>query len=68
MPLLQKENEAHRKALKGGAFKLNMHPTTYFDGNPFKSDRPLPPAKSEKSAKPDVKPFRPSHPGKKVNN
>lgn len=27
------------KARKGGAFKLNLSPKAYFDGNPYKSDR-----------------------------
>ncbi|XP_013386617.1 UPF0602 protein C4orf47 homolog isoform X2 [Lingula anatina] len=64
--LQKRENEAHRKALKGGAFRLNMHPKAYFDGNPFMSDRPLPPAKKGVSKPPDVKPFRPSNPPKKA--
>lgn len=63
--LTKKEQEAHRKALKGGAFKLNMHPQSYFDGNPFKSDVPLPPMKSASSQKSDLKPFKPSSPAKK---
>ena len=53
--------------MKGAAFKLNMHPNAYFDHNPFKSDKPLPPAKSASSGKSDVKPFRPSNPGKQVH-
>ena len=24
---------------KGGAFKLNLHPRAFFDGNPYKSDK-----------------------------
>ena len=62
----QKENEHHRKAMKGAAFRLNMHPTSYFDSNPFKSDKPLPPAKAPSSTKSDIKPFRPSNPGRQV--
>ena len=53
--------------MKGGAFKLNMHPKAYFDGNPFMSDKPLPPVKKLPSEKKDVKPFRPSHPAKSVS-
>ncbi len=53
--------------MKGGAFKLNMHPKTYFDGNPYASDKPLPPVKSPVKEKRDVKPFRPSHPAKSVS-
>ena len=62
----QKENEYHRKAMKGAAFRLNMHPTSYFDGNPFKSDKALPPPLEPSRTKSDVKPFRPSNPGKHV--
>jgi len=36
---LQKEMEGSLKARKGGAYKLNLHPKAYFDGNPYKSDR-----------------------------
>lgn len=52
--------------MKGGAFKLNMHPTDYFDENPYRGDRPLPPAKKQSDHKIDVKPFKPSSPGKNV--
>ena len=31
--------EGSLKARKGGAYKLNLHPKAYFDGNPYKSDR-----------------------------
>lgn len=60
----KKENEHHRQALKGGAFRLNMHPKNLFDENPFKSDKALPPAKAKPGKGPDVKPFKPSSPGK----
>ena len=53
--------------MKGGAFKLNMAPKEYFDENPFRSDKPLPPAKKLPSAKETAKPFRPSNPGKIVS-
>ena len=66
--ILQKENDAHRKSLKGGAFRLNMHPKSTFDENPYRSDRPLPPAKKADSKKLDVKPFKPSSPGKQVRS
>ncbi|KAK7112170.1 cilia-and flagella-associated protein 96-like isoform X2 [Littorina saxatilis] len=55
----------HKGSLKGGAFRLNMHPTEYFDGNPFRTDKALPPVRKTASAEPkDVKPFKPSSPGK----
>jgi len=60
----KKDNAHHRAALKGGAFKLNMHPNAYFDENPYRGDRPLPPVKKQGDRKLDVKPFKPSSPGK----
>ncbi|XP_052814458.1 UPF0602 protein C4orf47 homolog isoform X1 [Mya arenaria] len=65
--LNRKEIAAHKNATKGGAFKLNMHPRAYFDGNPYNSDKL---AKRSSSAtlpskKDDSKPFKPSSPGKK---
>ncbi|XP_033127385.1 UPF0602 protein C4orf47 homolog [Anneissia japonica] len=63
-----RELEEHRKAMKGGSFKLNMHPKAYFDGNPYASDRPLPPLKANKQSteKKGVHPFKPSSPAKKI--
>ncbi|XP_050394507.1 UPF0602 protein C4orf47 homolog isoform X2 [Patella vulgata] len=62
----RKEIEIHRKSVKGGSFKLNMHPQAYFDHNPYKSDKNLPPLRKVSSAgKRDLKPFKPSSPGKK---
>lgn len=54
------------KVRKGGAFRLNLHPKTFFDGNPYKSDKPLPPIKESKSNKAIVKPFKQSSPGKEI--
>ena len=68
IPLLQKENQNHRQALKGGAFRLNMHPQSYFDGNPYRSDKPLGPPKKEGSTVKDIKPFKPSSPAKAVRS
>lgn len=61
----KKENESHRKALKGGAFKLNMHPKSFFDENPYRTDKPIPPGKPKSDKLADIKPFKPSSPGKK---
>ena len=44
-----------------------MAPKTYFDENPYKNDRPLPGAKKGESRKEDLKPFKPSSPGKVVS-
>jgi len=52
---------------KGGAFRLNMAPRVYFDENPYKNDKPLPPAKKAFEKKLDLKPFKPSSPAKLVN-
>jgi len=62
--LVKRENDSHRKNLKGGAFKLNMSAQSYFDSNPYRSDRPLPPVKKGDGKGPEVKPFKPSSPGK----
>jgi len=63
---VQRENEAHRKLTKGGAFRLNMAPRDYFDENPYKNDKPLPPARKSADKKLDLKPFKPSSPSKMV--
>lgn len=63
---MKKEVAQHKASMKAGAFRLNMHPQDYFDGNPYRSDKPLPPVKKPLSAGPkDLKPFKPSSPGKK---
>jgi len=63
---VQRENEAHRKLTKGGAFRLNMAPRDYFDENPFKNDKPLPPTRKLAEKRLDLKPFKPSSPSKMV--
>jgi len=61
------EIEEHKKKLKGGSFKLGMHPKALFDQNIYRSDRSIkakePPAPAKKVTK---TPFRPSNPGKKI--
>ena len=52
--------------LKGGAFRLNMHPRSYFDPNPFHSNKPLGSEKKTLPKLPITKPFKPSSPAKKV--
>ena len=66
----QKEIQAHKSATKGGAFRLNMHPTAYFDRNPYSSDKVRGRSGSATlpSKKDDVKPFKPSSPGKHVSS
>lgn len=66
--LRRRDHDAHRKALKGGPFKLNMNPEAFFDRNPYRSDRPLPSGLRPDGGKKDVKPFKPSSPGKQVTH
>lgn len=62
--LTRKENELHKKSLKGGAFRLNMAPKDYFDDNPYKSDRAISSGKKLQEKKWEIKPFKPSSPAK----
>eukprot|EP00112_Aurelia_sp_Birch-Aquarium-sp1_P000363 Seg1031.7 transcript_id=Seg1031.7/GoldUCD/mRNA.D3Y31 product="UPF0602 protein C4orf47-like" protein_id=Seg1031.7/GoldUCD/D3Y31 len=64
--LFRKNQVDSKSKLKGGAFKLNLHPKEYFDGNPYKADRGLPPLREPKSDKRDFKPFKQSSPGKEI--
>ncbi len=56
--------------MKGGAFKLNMHPKDYFDLNPYRYEGKGGKTHEEKersrSAPTDKKPFKFSSPGKSV--
>ncbi|KAK3722098.1 hypothetical protein QZH41_019843 [Actinostola sp. cb2023] len=54
------------KNRKGAAFKLNLHPKDFFDGNPYKSDTGLPPLKDLRKPIPDFKPFKQSSPAKET--
>jgi len=68
------EKQEHKKKMVSSDFRLNMHPKEYFDINPFKSDRALPPLKERKEpGKPVGKPlrhvpFKQSSPGKAIGN
>ncbi|KAM6149391.1 cilia-and flagella-associated protein 96 [Erethizon dorsatum] len=62
----KKANEEHHRLVKGTPFKLNLYPREYFDSNPYFSDKPLPPIKSEEKKQLPPKPFKPSSPGKKA--
>lgn len=64
--MLKREITAHKSMLKGGAFRLNLHPNEYFDGNPYKFDKPLPPPKKIEEKKHFAVPFKPSSPSKKA--
>merc|ERR1712178_470301 len=60
------ESEAAKGRMRGGSFKLNMHPKDYFDENPFRSDKPIPPERKSAPPREGSKPFRPSNPGKSL--
>ncbi|XP_068181739.1 cilia-and flagella-associated protein 96 isoform X2 [Antennarius striatus] len=66
--VLKKEATIHRSKFRDGPFKLNLHPRDYFQSNPFRSDKPLPPV--QKPLPPTHKvspvPFKPSSPSKKT--
>lgn len=64
--LRKREHDDSKKKVKGGPFKLNNHPNDFFDGNPYRSDRALPPIREPKTSKDKLKPFKPSHPAKLV--
>ena len=66
--MVQKAATIHRSKLRDGPFKLNLHPRDYFQANPYRCDKPLPPA--HKPLAPGQKvspvPFKPPSPSKKV--
>ncbi|XP_046876239.1 UPF0602 protein C4orf47 homolog [Hypomesus transpacificus] len=64
--VLKMELVNHRSRLKGGPFKLNLHPKDYFYGNPFRLDRPLPPPKRSEAREHFPVPFKPSSPNKQI--
>lgn len=64
--IMKSSNIQGHKMMKGGAFKLNLHPKAYFDNNPYKTDKPMPHYKELKREKQSLKPFQPSSPGKEI--
>ncbi|XP_012684706.1 UPF0602 protein C4orf47 homolog [Clupea harengus] len=65
--LFKREMTNHKTKLKGGQFRLNLHPKDYFDNNPFKIDKPLPPSKRMDERKHHFAvPFKPSSPSKTI--
>lgn len=64
--ITKKELAAHKAALKGDSFKLNMHPKSYFDSNPYHTDKPMSRKGSASITKKlDGPKFKPSSPGKR---
>ncbi|XP_010896639.2 UPF0602 protein C4orf47 homolog [Esox lucius] len=62
----KQETARHRALLKAGAFRLNLQPKEFFDNNPYRLDKPLPPLKSLEEKKRFVVPFKPSSPNKRI--
>ncbi|KAJ8383108.1 hypothetical protein SKAU_G00038860 [Synaphobranchus kaupii] len=62
----KKEMVSHRTQMKGGPFRLNLHPKDCFDRNPYKLDQALPPVKMAERKRDNVVPFKPSSPSKKI--
>lgn len=66
----KKDMKDHIEKLKGGSYKLGMHPKALFDGNVYKADRPQKSGKNPfngSNSKLVVKtPFRPANPGKNI--
>ncbi|XP_030001984.1 cilia-and flagella-associated protein 96 isoform X4 [Sphaeramia orbicularis] len=68
--ILKKEIEVHRSKLRGGPFKVNLHPKDFFQSNPYHNEKPPPPASAQKSL-PSIQkvspvPFKPSSPSKHI--
>lgn len=64
--IFRKEVAQHKGQLKAGAFRLNMAPSEFFDGNPYKTDKSLPPLRKGNDIQGKIigPAFRPSNPGK----
>ncbi|VFV22943.1 Hypothetical predicted protein [Lynx pardinus] len=62
----KKENEEHRRLVKGTPFKSNLYPREYFDTNPYLFEKALPPIKKTEKKELLAHPFKPSSPGKKA--
>ncbi|KAL2077675.1 hypothetical protein ACEWY4_027179 [Coilia grayii] len=65
--LYKREMTDHRTKLKGGPFRLNLHPKVYFDSNPFKLEKPVPqPKKMDERKHHFAIPFKPTSPSKSI--
>ena len=64
--LRKKEQKQEKSLRKGGPFKLNSHAKDYFEENPYKSKKSLPPRKASAGSKEKPKPFIPSAPAKSI--
>lgn len=60
---------AHKSQMKGGPFRLNLHPRECFDSNPYKHNKPLPLSNMTEEKKTHFAvPFKPTNPSKKVKH
>uniref|UniRef100_A0A3B4D2M2 Cilia-and flagella-associated protein 96 n=2 Tax=Pygocentrus nattereri TaxID=42514 RepID=A0A3B4D2M2_PYGNA len=65
--MIKREIVAHKSMLKGGPFRLNLHPKECFDSNPYKLEKHLPPSKNTEDKKTHFAvPFKPSSPSKRI--
>ncbi|XP_035281701.1 UPF0602 protein C4orf47 homolog isoform X1 [Anguilla anguilla] len=64
--MMKKEIVSDRTRMKGGPFRLNLHPKDCFDNNPYRLEKALPPVKQSEGKKDHVVPFKPSSPSKKI--
>ncbi|KAK3564552.1 hypothetical protein QTP86_022794 [Hemibagrus guttatus] len=65
--LLKREMAAHRSKMKGGPFRLNLHPQECFDSNPYKLNKPQPLSNMPGGKKTHFAvPFKPSSPSKRT--
>lgn len=68
--ITQREAAIHQSKCKNGPFTSSLYPRDYFQNNPYRSNRPLPPAHKPlpaTQATPPV-PFKPSSLAKKVSD
>ncbi|XP_071313948.1 LOW QUALITY PROTEIN: cilia-and flagella-associated protein 96 [Trachinotus anak] len=65
---LKKEAVIQHSRFRDGPFKLNLHPTDYFQVNPYHGDQPLPPAHrpTPPSQSLSAVPFKPPSPSKRA--
>ncbi|XP_054879279.1 UPF0602 protein C4orf47 homolog isoform X1 [Poeciliopsis prolifica] len=65
---LKREGAIHRSKLRDGPFRINLHPQVYFQGNPYHSDKALPPAQKPLQPQKNVSmvPFKPTSPSKQI--
>ncbi|XP_072447832.1 cilia-and flagella-associated protein 96 [Chiloscyllium punctatum] len=58
--------DTKKEQLLGGPFRLNLYPREYFDNNPYRTEKILPPLKEVPPMKKIEAPFKPPSPGKSL--